>query len=192
MGGCSFSTAAKRVFAEKGYDAATVDDLTRAAGVAKGTFYLYFEEKREVLHSLVRTFLSHIQAVGESIAREVVTPADFYARTLHATTEILRVFLEHQSLARLAYRESMSLNRELEEMLREFYREMARVEADNIRLGISLGLFREVDPTICAWAHIGMVERVALGLLHQKRPPSLEKIAAELLSIGFEGLRKRK
>jgi AcrR family transcriptional regulator len=35
--------AAREVFGAKGYHDATVDDITRAAGVAKGTFYLYFE-----------------------------------------------------------------------------------------------------------------------------------------------------
>jgi len=43
-------TAARDVFGQKGYHAATVDDITRAAGVAKGTFYLYFDEKREVYY----------------------------------------------------------------------------------------------------------------------------------------------
>src|SRR5437868_4153925 len=46
--------AAREVFGERGYHAATVDDITRVAGVAKGTFYLYFQEKREIYYDLVR------------------------------------------------------------------------------------------------------------------------------------------
>ncbi|MFN2190288.1 MAG: helix-turn-helix domain-containing protein, partial [Candidatus Promineifilaceae bacterium] len=42
--------------AEKGYHAATVDDITRAAGVAKGTFYLHFSEKAAVFYELIRRF----------------------------------------------------------------------------------------------------------------------------------------
>ena len=73
-------SAAREVFGEKGYHAATVDDITRAAGVAKGTFYLYFEEKREIYYELVRSFLQHVTDIGASVVREVKTPADFYAR----------------------------------------------------------------------------------------------------------------
>jgi len=183
--------AAREVFGERGYHAATVDDITRAAGVAKGTFYLYFSEKREVYYELVRTFLGHVKDIGASVANEVHTPEQFFQRCEKAAKELLRVFRDHYSLARLAYRESMSLDAELEQMLREFYRDLARVEADNIRLGIELGLFRSVDPLICAYAHIGMVERVAFGLLTEQKPPPPEHVVRELLSIAFEGLRKR-
>ena len=101
------------------------------------------------------------------------------------------MFVDHYGLARLAYRESMSLDAELERMLRDFYRELARVEAENVRRGIELGLFRPVDPLVCAYAHIGMVERVAFGLMAEKSPPQPEHVVRELLSIAFEGLRKR-
>jgi AcrR family transcriptional regulator len=163
--------AARDVFGHKGYHAATVDDITRAAGVAKGTFYLYFDEKREVYYELVRSFLQHVKDIGASVAREVHTPQDFVARCEQAAHELVRVFVEHHKLARLAYRESMSLDPELERLLRDFYRDLARVEADNIRLGIELGMFRPVDPLICAYAHIGMVERVALALMNEPSPP---------------------
>jgi AcrR family transcriptional regulator len=183
--------AAREVFGERGYHAATVDDITRAAGVAKGTFYLYFQEKREIYYELVRTFLQHVKDIGASVSHEVHTAEQFFERTEKAAKELLRVFRDHYSLARLAYRESMSLDAELERMLREFYRDLARVEADNIRLGIELGLFRPVDPLVCAYAHIGMVERVAFGLLSEQKPPAPEHVVRELLAIGFEGLRKR-
>ena len=54
-----------------------------------------------------------------------------------------------------------------------------------------VGMFRAVDPMICAYAHIGMVERVALALLHEPSPPEPRVVVRELLSIAFEGLRKR-
>jgi AcrR family transcriptional regulator len=183
--------AAREVFGERGYHAATVDDITRAAGVAKGTFYLYFNEKREIYYELVRTFLQHVKDIGASVANEVHTADEFFQRSERAALELLRVFREHFSLARLAYRESMSLDAELERMLREFYRDLARVEADNIRRGIELGVFRPVDPLVCAYAHIGMVERVAFGLLTESKPPAPEHVARELMKIAFEGLRKR-
>jgi AcrR family transcriptional regulator len=179
------------VFAAKGYHVATVSDITRKAGLAKGTFYLYFDEKREVYYELVRSFLQHVKDIGASVAREVTTPGAFFARCEQAAHELVRVFMEHQKLARLTYRESMSLDPELERVLRDFYRDLARVEAENIRLGIELGMFRPVDPMICAYAHIGMVERVAMALLHEPSPPEPKHVVRELLSIAFEGLRRR-
>ena len=46
-------TAARHVFVEKGYHDAKIDDIAERAGVGKGTFYLYFKDKRAVFAELV-------------------------------------------------------------------------------------------------------------------------------------------
>jgi len=46
--------AAARVFAERGYDAATLDDVAAAAGFSKGAVYSNFTDKREVFLSLMQ------------------------------------------------------------------------------------------------------------------------------------------
>jgi len=185
-------TAAREIFGEKGYHEATVDDITRRAGVAKGTFYLYFTEKKEIYYDLVRTFFQHITDIGASVAHEVNTVSEFYARIEKAAFRLFSMFAEHHALARLAYRESASLDPTLEKMLRDFYRKIALVEAENIRVGIRLGIFRPVDPLVCAYAHIGMVERVALGLLREPNAPPAADVLREMLSIAFEGLKAPK
>src|SRR2546429_8281777 len=45
--------AAEQVFGDKGYHDASVTEITRAAGVAQGTFYLYFRGKKEIFLDLV-------------------------------------------------------------------------------------------------------------------------------------------
>jgi AcrR family transcriptional regulator len=50
--------AALSVFSEKGYGEATVPDIARAAGVAVGTIYNYYESKRELLASLLASYVS--------------------------------------------------------------------------------------------------------------------------------------
>jgi AcrR family transcriptional regulator len=46
--------AARAVFGEKGYESATISDIVRKAGVAQGTFYLYFDSKKSVVVELAR------------------------------------------------------------------------------------------------------------------------------------------
>ena len=45
-------TAARRVFADLGYDATTVRDIIRGTALASGTFYNYFKSKEEVFEAL--------------------------------------------------------------------------------------------------------------------------------------------
>jgi AcrR family transcriptional regulator len=184
--------AAREIFGEKGYHEATVDDITKRAGVAKGTFYLYFSEKKEIYYDLVRSFFQHIVDIGATVAQEVNTVSEFYARIEKAALRLLGVFADHHALARLVYRESASLDPNLEKMLKEFYRQIAQVEAENIKVGIRLGIFRPVDPLVCAYAHIGMVERVALGLLREPSAPPAADVVREMLGIAFEGLKAHK
>src|SRR5512146_841820 len=92
----SLVVAARDVFAQKGYHATTVDDITRAAGVAKGTFYLYFSEEREIYYAVVRAFLQLIKDVGGSVAREVRSPEQFLGRAEAAALEIMRIFADNR------------------------------------------------------------------------------------------------
>ena len=63
--------AALKVFAQKGFAAARMDDIAKEAGVTKGTIYLYFENKEAVFKSLVH------EAVGTTLS-DVATGARTY------------------------------------------------------------------------------------------------------------------
>ena len=49
--------AARLLFADKGYDAAQTPDIAAAAGVSVGTFYRYFDDKRQVFVEMIRAHL---------------------------------------------------------------------------------------------------------------------------------------
>jgi AcrR family transcriptional regulator len=52
--------AARQVFSTKGLPNATISDVTEAAGVAKGTFYLYFDSKETLLGALKQRFVDDL------------------------------------------------------------------------------------------------------------------------------------
>ena len=54
--------AAEAVFAQKGVDAAKVEDITRRAGLSKGAFYLHFDSKEEALRQICESFLARCNA----------------------------------------------------------------------------------------------------------------------------------
>ena len=188
----SLVEASKKLFSARGYHATTVDDITRAAGVAKGTFYLYFDEKRAIYYEVIRSFMHLIKDIGSSVgaSEPAEDPLGFFARAETAAHELMSIFLDNRELVRLAYRESMGLDPHLEGMLRDFFREIAEVEARNIQFAIELGIIRKVDPLLVAYAHIGIVERVLLAMLDAPDDfPPPDQVVKEMLQLAFEGLR---
>ena len=68
--------ATVHVFSEKGIASTSVDDIVRAAGVAKGTFYLYFATKDDAINAvaewMVETVADRIQAIAADADRSPV------------------------------------------------------------------------------------------------------------------------
>ena len=63
-------TAARAVFARKGYEAATVSDIVARAGVAQGTFYLYYPSKEALAGAFAQTISERLaQHAAEKTAR---------------------------------------------------------------------------------------------------------------------------
>ena len=60
--------AAEKLFAERGYEAATVNDILDAVKIAKGTFYYYFKSKEDVLDTLIERRISEGVEKAEQIA----------------------------------------------------------------------------------------------------------------------------
>jgi AcrR family transcriptional regulator len=66
--------AAEKLFAERGYEAATVNDILDAVKIAKGTFYYYFKSKEEVLDALIERRIDEGAAKAEEIAASPLPP----------------------------------------------------------------------------------------------------------------------
>ena len=59
--------AGMRVFAERGFHAARVDDIVRAARTSHGTFYLYFANKEDLLRALAVECATEMDALADGV-----------------------------------------------------------------------------------------------------------------------------
>jgi AcrR family transcriptional regulator len=94
--------AAYRVFAERGFDEATMAEIARAAGVAKGTLYLYYPSKQDIYDAALRQSAVEVDAR----TRSAVERAPGAGEKVHAFIETkLRYFEEHRDFFRISERE---------------------------------------------------------------------------------------
>jgi AcrR family transcriptional regulator len=98
--------AAGRVFSERGYREASVDDVAAAAGVSKGAVYWHFETKEDLLHAVIE---ERVRDRTEALlARLAEAPTDTdaghevgdrYMRLLTKERELVLLMNEYWSLA---------------------------------------------------------------------------------------------
>lgn len=78
--------AAMRVFADKGYHAASVSNVAQAAGLAKGTLYIYFEGKRAMTTAIVDR---HFALIAEQITQgRLCNTLDAFLDELRQTMDV--------------------------------------------------------------------------------------------------------
>ena len=94
----SIQEAALRVIARKGMAAATMQEIAEEAGVAKGTIYLYFRDRDELVE---KTFESAIQQLHERLRAQIHGEMTFAERLRHTIKAKLTFFSENREFFRL-------------------------------------------------------------------------------------------
>jgi len=73
--------AATRLFAEKGYKAASIADLARACGVSKALMYHYYRDKEHLLFDIADSYIDRLQSIVDAVHAEEL-PAAAHLRRL--------------------------------------------------------------------------------------------------------------
>lgn len=165
--------AARDLFKEAGFGATSVSDIVRRAGVAQGTFYLYFPSKDHVLAAVLEAVSAeYVAAMGEGL-REAETPEAALDRALAATLAFFRD--NHALLAAFQIRATQ------EELVRcnlDARRRLVEPLAGFIRQGMSRGALHTSDPDLAAHLMVGMVNDTLYGALVCGEPASPEAMLA--------------
>ena len=172
-------SAAMQVFADRGLAGARVEDIAAAAGISKGTLYLYFKGKEELFKEAVRAQLRRILE-GLSAAAPPGEPAARLARFMEAYWSHLR----RPAFGKL-YRLVLGELHQFPE-LRRFYSEevSGRVMAltgEIVSAGVASGTFREVDPAVASRMVVGLMIQHAVWLSQRDLFPHLGRRADEQL-----------
>lgn len=96
--------AATKVFGNKGFDATLMDEIARAAGLAKGTLYLYFKSKDQIYQAVVRQSLDEL----DELTRQHVDEASDFVGKYAAFIRVRIAFWQEQHSL---YRVILSMSR---------------------------------------------------------------------------------
>lgn len=147
--------AALAVIGDKGYSAATVDEIVEAAGVSKGIAYYHFKNKADMATSILE---EGIGALIEEFEQSTVNAPDASTALTEMIERFAATIYENKSFARFFVAELWREGRAWSESMRGYEQRLLDIIAGQLARGQDEGVFRaEIDPAFEAVALVGMV-----------------------------------
>jgi AcrR family transcriptional regulator len=157
---------ARDVFAKRGYHAAKIEDIVAAASIARGTFYLYFEDKRAIFEEIVDRTIARL---GMSIVR--VDPHDGGRTVADQVKEqirrIVRILLEDRATTKILLSDALGVDPTFDRKLLSFYDEMSSLLEGSLRDGQALGIVRDGDVRLMSWLTMGALKEVMFQIVQR-------------------------
>ncbi len=180
--------AAKQVIAAKGFAAATMDEIAEAAGIAKGTIYLYFKSKDQLFQAVAADILARL-------IERIKHIRDLHLSAREKLGRILRVMLEsleaEQAMFRVYVSEFPCLLSPADDVrpsVTDLDREFTGVLADVVAEGGRTGEFAAPAPLQVAYALRGLARGLAIGKLVEGSEESLLSHREWLETLVLQGL----
>lgn len=169
-------TAAREVFAKRGYHQTTIDDIVLSAGLARGTFYLYFEDKRAVFSDLIDRFAAKLtMAIERIVTDDASRPvANQVQENIRA---IIRTCLAERPMTKILFTGAVGVDPEFDRKIATFYDTVVQLLTESLRDGQSLGIVADGEPRVLAYLAIGAFKE----LLYQAVSLGLSEESAEVL-----------
>ena len=182
--------AALKVFDRDGYEAAKMIDIAKEAEVAKGTLYLYFENKSVLLEGVIQTAilpaLEQIGSVAQTHSCSAQELLEHHVRTIAAR----QASPEMKMLIRL-----MISSPEQHAQLIEFFHthvvhEGLELIRSTLRKGVESGEFRpdvaDMDPLVLVGSHV--YAPVWHNLFQDQGPLDIDRLVEDNLEMVMNGL----
>ncbi len=149
------SKAAEELFSEKGYYDTGITDIAAKAGIAQGTFYIYFNDKKSVFVYLIDKLGKELR---ESIRTNIKPSKDRYDEEYLGIKTFLNFVGEHIGLFKIVW-QAQFVDMEL---FREYYETFSKGYVKNIKRAQSRGEMNDIDPVVLSYCLIGIANFTAL------------------------------
>jgi AcrR family transcriptional regulator len=180
--------AARVVFARKGFNDATVDDIAEEAGVAKGTVYLYFASKRDIF---LKTVIQGTMALQDEVRRSMAAEPDAAGKVLAFIRTRLEYSERNRDFMRIYY---LEMNHMLirpvpgDQEFQDLYQRQAATLERILEEGIMRNQVRNLDVAASARVIYDMTRGLVAQRLLGWSQSSVEQDAGFLFDVIWKGV----
>lgn len=175
--------SARDVFAKHGYHAAKVEDIVHAAGVARGTFYLYFEDKRAIFEEIVDRLLVRF---GMAIARVDVS-GDVNEQVRANIRRIVHLLLEDKLTTKMLLSDAHGVDPAFDRKIHSFFEQVGSLLEESLVDGQEVGIVVKGNARMQAIFTIGALKEVMYQVVVRGWDDSEEEIVDALFAFLRDG-----
>jgi AcrR family transcriptional regulator len=173
---------ARDVFAKRGYHTAKIDDIVASAGIARGTFYLYFEDKRAIFEEIVDRVIAKLAMT--IIRVDPTDPSRSVADQIYENIRrIVNMLLDDRATTKILLADAVGVDPSFDRKLHSFYDEVSKLLDESLRDGQVLGVVEKGDTLAFAHLTLGALKELLYQVVIRDSDHSEEKIVREIFSF---------
>lgn len=173
--------AAELVFGERGFEHTSIAEITRRAGVALGTFYVYFPHKQAI-------FIELVDELGQRLRETLREGVKGRSTRLEIERAGFRAFFEFAGKHRSLYRIVRQAEFVDESVYLRYYRGLAQAYAKGLTRAMDTQDIGRFDAEVIAYALMGIADFIGMRFVVWDDPSELERVTDEVIEFVQHGL----
>jgi len=190
-GGKSIIDAAIKVFAKKGYSGTTVKDIIKEAKISRGTFYLYYHDKKELFNELLESFMREIiQAFADIHYDTLKTYKDFCEHIKKVSNVFKDIVTRNKELTKIIYMEGVIGGKAFSERTNFYIQHLLDISERFLNFCMEKKIIRKVQPKVVSHIAAGIIKELLFQFVEEKLSVSPDEIIEEGIEFYTRALKR--
>ena len=181
-----FETSMK-LFAEKGYDATSIEDITETVGVAKGTLYYHFTSKEEIFDFLVEEGIKLLQ---NSVDIKIAKYSNYIDKIKAIILIQIKIVNKYENLINIILTQLWGKEKRNQKCQKLIYDYIDKIE-DIVKIGISKGQIKGDDAKIIATEIYGLICSTLVYKMREREKFDISDMYNTFESTIIKGLKRK-
>ncbi|HOK56202.1 MAG TPA: TetR/AcrR family transcriptional regulator [bacterium] len=179
---------AEKLISQKGYSKTTIEEITRKAGIGKGTFYLYFKNKNDLFFSIIKEEFENLML---KIKKEVEGIDDFFERLKKEIEMYLDYHEKNYAFFKILLQEKPFIRKKsFEKFWKDFFERWDNFMKKGFEEQIKKNKIKKFDLEDIIYSLIGILHGNIHRWILNERKYSLVKKKEVIFKIFIEGIRR--
>lgn len=180
-------TVAREILAKEETGIISIKTIAKKAGIATGTFYLYFKDKEALIDTIIKEFYDELL---EIIKRERAQYTNGFDKLVASMEACIKTFMEKKHLAKILLDLSPPSNAIINNKFTDIENDLIRLTKIDLDELMEQQLIPIQDTRVSATAFVGAFREVILSWINGDEPADMDMACKTLINFNMRGLGK--